>query len=166
MKNYIIGTLIVAILVMSSFMYKNSRSSGRTSFPIDEETKIRASNIEIPLYIYIFFSKHNCHDCLEVIEILNDLPPQFIVTGVVPDHELQEKKEIRVITGAVFPLIKLSQYSKNYQPWYAPTMIGVSPNGKIIFTMPGVPGEKEYLKNFLESLYAKTYPIFMEQRTK
>jgi hypothetical protein len=43
--------------------------------------------------------------------------------------------------------------------------MGVSPiDGRIIFTLPGVPGEKKYLENFLESLYSKLYPIFVEQK--
>lgn len=165
MKNYIIGTLIVAVLVLSSIIYKNGRGVG-IPFPVEEQARQRATDIEVPFYIYIFFSQRNCHDCLEVVQVLNGLPPHFIVTGVAPDHEIQTEKELRAVTGADFPLIALSGFSKKHLPSYAPTMVGVSHKGKVMFTLPGVPGEKEYLRIFLESFYAKMYPRFLEEKTR
>jgi hypothetical protein len=165
LKKYIIGTLVVSVLMMASIMYKNSRSLG-IPFPVHEEAKQRASNIDIPLFLYVFFSQRNCRDCLEVIKVLNNLPSHFIVTGVVPEKELKEKKDLKAVTGAAFPLICLSEFSKKHLPWYAPTIIGVSPNGKIIFSLPGVPGEKEYLRTFLDSLYGKIYPYFLNDKAR
>lgn len=165
LKNYVIGTLFVAILILVSIMIKNDRSLG-IPFPVHKDAKVRAAGIEIPLFLYVFFSQRNCHDCLEVVQVLNDLPPRFIVTGVVPESELKDEKKLRTRTGAAFPLIPFSQFSKKYIPWYAPTIIGVSQNGKIIFSIPGVPGEKEYLITFLESLYEKTYPYFLSYQAQ
>jgi hypothetical protein len=160
MKNYVIGTLAVIILILVSIMYKNNRTIG-TYFPIQKEEMIRANDADVPMFVYIFFSKLNCRDCLEVIKVLNDLPFQFVVTGVVPQDELKDENELRGITGAEFPLKSLVKY-KAFTPWYAPTIIGVASNGKIAFTLPGAPGEAVYLKNFLESFYGKTYPHFLE----
>jgi len=101
-------------------------------------------------------------DCLEIIEVLNNLPPHFVVIGLVPPNELKEEKELRSITGASFPLRDAAKYKK-YIPFYAPSIIGVSPKGYIIFTLPGVPGEKAYLENFLNSIYGRLYPIFVNQ---
>lgn len=165
MKNYIIGTLTVIILVLASIIYKNEISpSLRNRFPVSEETKSVETKVEVPLLLYVFFSKRNCIDCLEIIDALNNLPPQFVVFGIVPEHELKEEKELRRLTGAAFHLLSASNYKK-YIPWYTPSILGVSPEGDILFVLPGVPGEKEYLLNFLDSLYGKIYPIFDEKRT-
>ncbi|NIR04015.1 MAG: hypothetical protein GTN82_01150 [Candidatus Aminicenantes bacterium] len=162
MKNYIIGTLAVVILVLASIIYKNELSpSPRNRFPVSEETKSVDAEIEVPLYLYVFFTKRNCIDCLEIIGALNNLPPQFKVFGIVLEHELKDEKELRRLTGAAFPLMSASKYKK-YIPWYTPSITGVSPTGDILFVLPGVPGEKEYLSNFLDSLYAKVYPIFLK----
>ena len=161
MKNYIIGVLVVIIVVLSSLLYKQDKTSIPKRFPALEEVK--TGNAGVPLILYVFFSKRNCLDCMEGIQALNNLPPHFIVRGIVPKKELEDEKELRAITGAEFPLMTTEEYRK-YIPWYAPSIIGVSPvDGRIIFTLPGVPGEKEYLENFLESLYIKLYPIFVEQ---
>jgi hypothetical protein len=163
MKNYLIGTLAAIILLLASILYKNSLTTDGT-FPIQEETKTRAGEVEVPMFLYIFASKRNCQDCMEVINVLNDLPPQFIVTGIVPKRELENEKEFRAITGAAFPLESSAKYKK-LLPWYVPTIIGVSPTGKVLFTLPGVPGETAYLKNFLDSLYGKIYPVFLQDNS-
>ncbi len=162
MKNYVIGTLAVVILVLASIIYKNE-TSPRKRFPVLEETETRGGDVEVPLFLYVFFTKRNCQDCLEVMDILNNLPPHFIVTGVVPKHDLKDENELRHITGAAFPLISAAKHRK-YIPWYAPTIIGVSPARDIIFALPGVPGEKTYLETFLDSLYNKVYPVFLEEK--
>ncbi|HLP46329.1 MAG TPA: hypothetical protein VK469_10295 [Candidatus Kapabacteria bacterium] len=161
MKNYIIGILGVIILALLSIIYKNEVSSrNRLPLPIG----IKNLNVEKSLILYVFFSKNNCPDCLEIINVLNNLPHHFAVFGIVPENELKEEKELRGITKAAFPLISVSGYRK-YVPSYAPAIVGVSPvNGDIFFTLPGVPGEKEYLGNFLESLYVKLYPVFFNIR--
>ena len=165
MKNYIIGTLAVIILVLVSIIYRNEKSpSPRNIFPVSEETKNVNSEVEVPLFLYVFFSKRNCIDCMEFIEVLNNLPSHFKVVGIVPENELKDEKELRSTTGAAFPLMSSSKYRK-YVPWYTPTIVGVSPTkGNIIFILPGVPGEKAYLENFLDSLYDKLYPVFLKEK--
>ncbi len=162
MKNYVIGTLIVALLVLSSIIYKDKKIVG-AGFPIQEETKARAHDIDVPFYLYIFFSKTNCSSCLEIIHTLNSLPPQFIVSGFVPENELNDEKDLRLVSGAVFPLLGFDTCPK-YLPWYTPTILGVSPNGKILFTLPAIPNQKDYLEKFLNELYSKLYPSFLEEK--
>jgi len=164
MKNHIIVSLTVIILILSSLMYKDSKSIG-TPFPIHKNARARAKNVEVPFYLYVFLKKNNCRDCLDVVEVLNNLPPQFIVTGVVPEKDLQNEKELRELTGAAFPLESFDDFGR-HRPWYTPTIVGVSPFGKVLFTLPGVPGEKDYLKRFLDVLYGKVYPIFLEAQTR
>ena len=162
MKNYVIGILLVAILVLSSIIFKNEMSpSPRNKFPVLAE--FMRGDVEVPLFLYVFFSKNNCIDCLGIIETLGRLPSHFVVIGLVPQSQLENEKELREITGAAFPLISAAKYKK-YIPWYTPTIIGVSPERDILFVLPGVPGEKEYLLHFLDSLYERVYPIFLEKK--
>ena len=159
MKNYIIGTLAVIILVLTSIIYKHE-TSPRQRFPVLAEHK--KSDVEVPLLLYLFFTKKNCSDCFEFIQVLNQLPPQFKVFGIVPEDELKEEQELRYLTGAAFPLMGPAKYKKHI-PRYTPAIVGVSLKGDIIFVLPGVPGEKEYLKKFLDSLYGKLYPIWLKE---
>ena len=163
MKNYLIAFLLVVILVLSSFVYKNSHTSSRNriyhGFPLTDLEE--SYDVDVPLYLFLFFSKNNCPPCLEIIEVLNSLPKQFKVTGIVPEHELKIEKEIRDQTGAAFKLIGVKNYMK-YATLYTPSLIGVSGKGKIYFVIPGVPGEKEYLKEFLESFYTKAYLLLID----
>ena len=89
MKNYIIGTLAVVILVLASLLYKKSVTPVNRGFPVFIEAE--RVEVEVPLFLYVFISKHNCIDCMEFIEVLNNLPPQFIVSGVVRDEELKNE---------------------------------------------------------------------------
>ncbi len=157
MKNYIIGTLLVVLLVLSSIQYKNLKTPIFFDFPIPKESL--SSNIDAPLYLFVFFSKRNCIDCMEFIRELNHLPPQFVVIGVVPEKELKNQDELKELTGANFSLVSAKKFRK-YIPSYTPALIGVSPGRKIVFVLAGVPGEKEYLKNYLSSLYLKLSPTF------
>ena len=161
MKNYIIGTLAVIILVLASLLYKKNETPVNKRFPVSIETE--NSEVEVPLFLYVFISKHNCIDCMEFIEVLNHLPSQFVVYGVVRDEELKNEKELREITGATFPLMSVKKYKK-FIPWYTPAIVGVSPKGDFIFQIPGVPGEKKYLEDFLNSLYGKLYPVFLQEK--
>ena len=154
MKNYIIGTLAVLLLVCASIIYKGSIKPLHSEFPV----VVSAGSREASMHLYVFFFKKNCLDCLEYIEALNHLPPQFSVFGVVPENELKDEAQLRAVSGAAFPLISNSKF-KTFIPFYTPTTIGVSPSGNIIFTLPGVPGEKEYIDDFLLSLYNKLKPI-------
>jgi len=97
---------------------------------------------------------------LRVIDVLNELPSHFVVKGIVPEEELKNEVELRKITGAKFELEKLSSRYIKFLPNYAPTLFGMGRKGKIYFILPGVPTEKEYLRNFLDSFYYKAFHMF------
>ena len=164
MKNYIIGIMAVIILFLVSVIYKNtSPGQAGTTFPVLEETRERVpKDVTVPLYLYVFFSSRNCYDCLQVVRELNDLEPHFIVTGVVTEDELKDEKKIRSITGVTFPLVSINKYNK-FLPWYTPSIIGVSPNGVILFNLPGVPQQEENIGKFLHSLYGKVYFMLLRK---
>jgi hypothetical protein len=100
---------------------------------------------------------------MQVVETLNHLQPPFGVTGVVPESELQDEAELRKITGLTFPLVSHIKY-KRYIPFYSPTIIGTSRKGDIFFILPGVPGTKEYIENFLYGLYQKLLPFLSQEK--
>jgi hypothetical protein len=154
MKNYVIGSLAVCIALLLSFMYKASISPVLKNFPI-EGIEEKSAAMEPSIYLFIFFSRHNCNVCLEAIEVLNELKLPFIVTGIVPEEELKDERGFRNTTGAAFHLISNNGSYRKFNPNYQPTIYGVSGSGRIFFVLPGVPGEKEYLKNFLMNFYTR-----------
>ena len=163
MKNYIIGFLFVCILVLGSQIYKDEKLSQNknifSQFPIILDKKTINNNDIVKLNLFIFFSQKNCGDCLQIIEVLNNLPNNFNVIGFVPNHELQNEMDLRKNTGAIFELRPIKKKLLKYLPIYTPTLYGVGKNGNIYFVLPGVPKEKDYLKKFLESFYYKSYTL-------
>lgn len=160
MKNLSIAFLLVVILLMSSFYYKNSKGNICHGFPLSDVTQ--SKDVDAPLFLFLFFSKSNCPPCLEIIQTLNTLPPQFKVVGIVPDHELKEEKEIRGQTAASFKLVGVKKYMK-FATCYTPTLIGVSQKGKIYFILPAVPEEKGYFNDFLESFYSAAFLLLLDE---
>ena len=163
MKKYIIGVMAALIIMLASFIFKyeNNQSITRDLFPISNTEKQRVK-VDVPMFIFVFFKQNNCHDCLQFIESLNQLPSYFVVTGIVPEQELKNEKELRQITGANFPLKSITNYRK-FIPRFSPSIVGVSPYGDIYFVLPGVPGEKAYLQEFLLNFYGKVYPSLYER---
>ncbi len=157
MKKIVIALLLAVVLVLGSLLFKTAMGNIYNGFPMEKEN---LSKHEVPLYLYIFFSKNSCRDCLEVIGVLNELPAQFKVIGVVPGDELKEEDLIRRLTGSKFPLLGGDNYRK-FAPPYSPSIVGLSKKGTINFVLPAVPGEKEYLAKFLTTFYRKVLPSIM-----
>lgn len=160
MKNYFIIFLVVCLLVSISFIYKLGSQKPLQHFPITDLPQNQTQNIENPLYLVLFFSVQNCKDCMGGIEILNDLKAPFVVYGLVPPDELKNETHLRSITGAKFKILPGSKF-KRFSPIYAPTLYGVSQKGCILFVLPGIPNQKDYLENFLNTLYNKAYPVLL-----
>jgi hypothetical protein len=159
-KNCIIGFLLVCIVVIFSFMYKDARNPVLGKFPVEIQPPENTSG-EPPLFLYFFFSKHHCPICLEAIDVLNGLPPQFVVTGIVPVGELENEAGFRNATGVTFRLVSFRESYRKFTPHYSPAIFGVKANGDILFVLPGVPGEKEYLYDFLISFYSRSIEILI-----
>ncbi len=159
MKNSIIGLLAVIILVLVSMQYKGARQPIYRNFPRDNK---EVKNSDALLSLYVFFTKNNCRDCMEIIEVLNRLPAQYSVIGVVPQAELEEEPLLRKTTGATFPLISVDNYKK-YIPPYAPSILGVSGKGDIYFLLPAVPNEKKHLEEFLNTFYLKAFSSLVNE---
>lgn len=157
MRNYLIGTLAVIILFLVSLVFKTQNTPVFTHFPVSE--KIKGESSEPPLYLFLFFSKNNCTSCLEdVVSVLNGLSSPFQVLGVVPEDELEDETALRQKTGAMFRLSSFEQYRK-YVPAYTPTLIGVSPTGEVLFTLPGISMKRKYFESFLISSYGGLYDL-------
>jgi hypothetical protein len=63
--------------------------------------------------------------------------------------------------GAAFKLIGFKKAHKRFNPNYTPAIYGVSGEGKILFILPGVPGESKYLYGFLVSFYSKSVELLI-----
>lgn len=158
MKQYIIGTLGVLVLFLGSVIYKQQNTLVCQHFPIPDTLKRKS--VDVPIYLFLFFSKDNCMPCLiEIVDVLNTLPLQFRTAGIAPVEEMKDEPELRRLTGASFPLYS-SQAYKKYLPWHTPTLFGVSPSGKIIFVLPGIQDQVAYLKKILASIYGTLYLSF------
>lgn len=157
MKNYVIGLLLVTIILLGSFVYKINQNNIYQGFP--NITINNKNKYEDSFYLFFFFSYKNCPPCLKVISVLNNLPPQFIVVGVIQPEELRDEPLIRKELGVTFRLISTSKLKK-YIPPYWPTIVGVDQNRKIYFILPSVPDEKDYLAEFITKFYESAYPSF------
>lgn len=158
-----IGTLAVVILFLGSVVYKEKQAMVCRHFPIPEE--LEKTSGEPPLYLFLFFSKHNCEPCVvKIAKMLNGLPSQFIAAGIVPNEELEDEPGLRSKTGAAFPLYRYSKFKK-FLPWHTPTLFGVSPSGKIIFVLPGIEEQEAYLENIIEIIYGNMSHSFENENS-
>jgi hypothetical protein len=166
MKNYLIGTLAVIIVLLISIVYKQQNIIMFSHFPVQEPEEMRGKSTEASLYLILFFSKKNCASCLdEIVKVLNDQSPPFYVLGVVPESELEDEQALRGITKAAFPLSSLEKY-RNYAPVYTPTLIGVSPSGKVVFVLPGDTMQSRRLDDFFNSVYSQLYHLLGDEKSQ
>lgn len=93
---------------------------------------------------------------MEALQVLNTLRAPFVVTGVIPTNELKDETEFRRLTGVTFRLIPFNRLHKPFKPNYAPAIYGVSAAGKVLFILPGVPEQQDYLYNLLVNFYGKS----------
>ena len=98
---------------------------------------------------------------MEAVQVLNKLSPPFVVTGIVPDEELKQENDFRKATGATFKLLPYNTGYKKFNPHYTPTIYGVSASGRVLFILPGVPEQKDYLANFLMNFYGKSIELLI-----
>ena len=105
MKKYYIILGIIFVLLTVSFIYKvNISKNIFKNFPFDSDKK--NTNDENKFQIFIFFNKNTCKSCMGVIDVLNRMPEQFKVYGVVPGSELKNEMALRNRTGASFDLLQ------------------------------------------------------------
>lgn len=160
LKPLFIVLLLTIIFVLASFLYKNSKTPVFNDFPLLSN---QVDGVEVPFFLYVFFSQNNCVSCLEIIDVLNQVPPFFKVIGVVPENELKMEKSLRNNTGAAFELVSSKAFHR-FIPAHQPTVVGIAENGEIFFVFAAVPGIKDYFKKYLNSLYEKIYPSFLKKR--
>jgi len=157
MKKYHIILGIILVLLTISFIYKMNFSKNIfNNFPFD--TDVKDTNGDNKFQIYIFFNKNTCKSCMGVIEILNRLPEQFKVYGVVPGSELKNELELRNRTGVIFDLLSMKKFRK-FRPFYLPSLLGVF-EGKIYFLIPAASGTKDDMFNLIMSFYYAATPLF------
>jgi hypothetical protein len=155
MKKYLMAMLVVIIVLLGSVIFRQQNALIFNHFPVQEE--VRGQSSEYPLCLFLFFSKQDCPSCIsDFVKVLNGLSSTFCVVGIVPEDELKDEKTFRRITGVTFPLSSYEKYRK-YVPSFRPTLIGISPAGKIIFTLPSIAVESSYLEHFILSVNEKIH---------
>ena len=151
--------LIGLIIIAASFAYRDYRQNIYLEFPIN-----RISSEDegvIPFYLFFYFHSHDCPQCLKVITILNNLPRHFQIKGLVPEDEIRNVAIIKEMTGAIFELASIEKYKK-FIPLISPALIGVSKEGAVLFILPAIPDQEEYLLDFLESFYYNRISVGIE----
>ncbi len=152
MKNYVIMLLAVCLVLSISYAYKWKRANDLHHFPIEDiEPEPKDDAV---MFLVLSFYRDNCKSCMGIIEKLNGLGDPFVVCGIVPDEELANEKELREYSRAEFKLFPQSRF-RNVIPLYTPSLLGVSAKGRIMFILPGAPGQVEYFDNFLYGFYPK-----------
>ncbi|MCK4763054.1 MAG: hypothetical protein KAW12_12735 [Candidatus Aminicenantes bacterium] len=149
MKKYLPVLAVIFLILVAVYLcmtvFFNKPLSG---FPIRE-----TGESDSPFMLYFYFSRNSCSSCMEVVNTLNRLTDDFPIFGVVPEQEshLMDyfKKKYR------FPIITANRGLKKFAPIHNPTLMGVLKSGRILFVLPGVSGQNEYLENFLYELYRK-----------
>ena len=147
-------------MFLGSVIYKQNHRMVYNDFPFPESLKKNSADAPL-LYLFLFFKKSDCPSCLvEMVEVLNSLPSQFCPAGIPvgeEDEQLRDEQELRRLTNISFPLYSSKEF-KRYLPWRTPTLFGITPAGKILFVLPGIPGHTFNLENMLISIYGKLYP--------
>ncbi|MBN2267682.1 MAG: hypothetical protein JW725_05105 [Candidatus Babeliaceae bacterium] len=158
MKNSIILALAVLVLVVSSMYYKESKKNLLYSFP---NISADLNDESLPsIFLYFFFSNSNCRDCMQVMEVFDEIPGAYILVGVAPEVEIIQKEPVVREFSKKHKVFPFKEFKK-FLPYYTPHLIGVSSKGRILFSLPCVPGEKAYLIDFLKSFYNRIYPHLM-----
>jgi hypothetical protein len=149
-KNFLIIGLSGMLLISISFAYKYYNLNIFSIFPLDSKTAHPSESP--PLYLFLYFHSHDCPQCLKIIETLNNLPPHFIIKGIVPKDEIKDKEIIKKRLGANFDIEPATKYKK-FVPLISPCLIGVTKSKAVIFIIPALPEQDKYLLDFLESTY-------------
>jgi len=95
---------------------------------------------------------------METFDFLDRLGSPYIITGIVPDSELSNEREFRNQTGVTIDLVGMKDFKK-YAPLYGPSLMGVTGKGRILFLIPGIPGQMKCLQDFIDAFYIKAYRI-------
>lgn|GEM_PF-2098624 len=157
MKRYLVGVLALALLVSISMLYKQSRQNALHGF-----YKADPSDIGGPvLHLYGFFSSDSCMPCGEVIGVLNQLPEDFRVTGVVPQGEASRIGQLKEQYRIRFPVHSAAKY-RRYGPVIYASIIGASARGKILFILPCATLRPDEIVSFLVDFHMKLAPYLAD----
>ncbi len=159
MKRYLAGVLALCLLAVASVLYKHSRQNVFHEFY--EANPSRAG--EPVLYLYGFFSSDSCVPCAELIGVLNQLPEDFQVVGVVPHGEAARIEQLKEQYQIRFPVHNATRY-RRYKPLIIPSIIGTSAKGKVLFVLPCATLRPDEITSFLISFHLKLAP-YLENET-
>jgi hypothetical protein len=153
MKNLFYIFLGVVIVYLISVIYRGQATPILAKFPIEEiEQKI---NKATDFYLVLFFTKSTCSPCVQqIVDLLNKLPENIRVVGIIKKEDLIFLDEIRNFSGAKFPIKTIKKWER-FRPNYVPTVFGVGQDGRIYFILACVGIEHAYLRAYLDELLRK-----------
>lgn len=90
---------------------------------------------------------------MEVVEALNQMAEGIPIVGVLDRRDAGEIEEVK--SRYIFPIERMSDQFLFCQPLLSPSLVAVDQNGRVLMTLPGLPGQKEYIKQILWELSSK-----------
>jgi hypothetical protein len=150
--------MCVLAVAEASYIYKLRNNDLNHFLRLDKLPEAQREGINI----FFIFSRHNCYPCLNIIKTLNTLPEPFTILGIVPDNELLDEAGLRRFTGATFKISKLSLY-KRFATYYNPTIVGISKRLGLLFIIPAVSNQNEFIRAFLFDFYYSAYPLLYQR---
>jgi len=152
MNKYLVISIIVILLLFVSYLYKHSSESIFSSFP---NTFIRSNHsASAPLYLFFVFTRNTCPPCMDIVELLNRLDEHFIVTGIIPEKDIELKDSLISEYNIKFNVVSLKG-KKRILPYFNPTIMGVTKSRKILFAIPCVAGMNSFFEIYLNDFYRR-----------
>lgn len=164
MKKILYILVGVIVLYLSSIIYRERLTPITARFPVERLGKDTRGEIRFNLVLY--FAMNNCRPCLKpVVDFLNEPHDKVRVIGIIPENEIHLISHVRNATGARFAIYSSKKW-RRYDPFYAPTLYGVGPDGNIYFILPCVGLEESYLSGYFDEFMRKTKRLFHDSINK
>lgn len=90
---------------------------------------------------------------MDVTETLNQMAEGIPIIGVLDRRDAVEIEEVK--SRFTFPIELMSEHFLFFRPLLSPSLVAVDGRGRVLMTLPGLPGQKEYIKQILWELSAK-----------
>lgn len=158
MKRYLVVVLALCLMVAVSMLYKQSRLNALLGFYEPSPSRAR----EPVLYLFGFFSTDSCMPCGELIGVLNRLPGDFQVIGIVPQGEAAQVEQIKEQYQIKFPIHNVKKY-RRYKPLINPSIIGTSSKGRVLFVLPCATLQPDEITSFLMGFQMKLAPYLANE---
>ncbi|MCG7852537.1 MAG: hypothetical protein MIO92_08450 [Methanosarcinaceae archaeon] len=98
---------------------------------------------------------------MDIVELLNRLDDHFIVTGIIPEKDIELKDALISEYNIKFNVVSLKG-KKRILPSINPTIMGVTQSRKILFSIPCVAGMNSFFEIYLNDFYRRAQQILIQ----